>query len=181
MFWSVTVGRENEVSHEFPLTPRYTPYNLRINRMLCNMRRVPKSRCALGFGPGLRAISRHLRRMHRFDQSIRALGLYAVEIAGSGMISRQVWRISGHSGREPSRIPIYNGIAPRRIGQKQACRAFPDHQGGGIASGPERNFQILSLLDFLAEFTQHIPAKGSHPIRYHGSCCFPVEFTISSL
>lgn len=123
----------------------------------------------------------HLRRMHRFDQSIRALGLYAVEIAGSGMISRQVWRISGHSGREPSRIPIYNGIGPRRIGQKQACRAFPDHQRGGIASGPERHFQILSLLDFLAEFTQHIPAKGSHPIRYHGSCCFPVEFTISSL
>lgn len=31
-----------------------------------------------------------------------------------------------------------------------------------------RNFQILSLLDFLAEFTQHIPSKGSHLIRYDG-------------
>ena len=30
------------------------------------------------------------------------------------------------------------------------------------------NFQILSPLDFLAEFTQHIPPKGSHLIRYYG-------------
>ena len=30
------------------------------------------------------------------------------------------------------------------------------------------NFQILSPLDFLAEFTQHIPPKGSHVIRYYG-------------
>ena len=32
----------------------------------------------------------------------------------------------------------------------------------------KRNFQILPPLDFLAEFTQHIPAKGSHLIRYYG-------------
>ena len=32
----------------------------------------------------------------------------------------------------------------------------------------KRNFQILSPLDFLAEFTQHIPPKGSHLIRYYG-------------
>ena len=31
-----------------------------------------------------------------------------------------------------------------------------------------RNFQILPPLDFLAEFTQHIPPKGSHLIRYYG-------------
>ena len=49
--------------------------------------------------------------------------------------------------------------------EKQACRAFPDPQGDGFASGPNRNFQILSPLDFLAEFTQPIPAKGSHLIR----------------
>jgi len=30
-----------------------------------------------------------------------------------------------------------------------------------------RNFQILPPLDFLAEFTQHIPPKGSHLIRGH--------------
>ncbi len=30
------------------------------------------------------------------------------------------------------------------------------------------NFQILSPLDFLAEFTQHIPAKGAHLVRYYG-------------
>jgi putative transposase len=52
--------------------------------------------------------------------------------------------------------------------EKQACRAFPDQNGDGIASGPKRNFQVLAPLDFLAEFTQHIPAKGSHLIRYYG-------------
>ena len=52
--------------------------------------------------------------------------------------------------------------------EKAACRAFPDPKGDGIASGPKRNFQILSPLDFLAEFTQHIPPKSSHLIRYYG-------------
>jgi hypothetical protein len=31
-----------------------------------------------------------------------------------------------------------------------------------------RNFQILSPLEFLAEFTLHIPPKGAHLIRYYG-------------
>jgi len=52
--------------------------------------------------------------------------------------------------------------------EKQSCRAFPDPNGDGITSGPKRNFQILSPLDFLAEFTQHIPLKGAHLIRYYG-------------
>ena len=52
--------------------------------------------------------------------------------------------------------------------EKQACRAFPDPQGDGIRAGVKRNFQILPPLDFLAEFTQHIPPKGSHLIRYYG-------------
>jgi len=52
--------------------------------------------------------------------------------------------------------------------EKQACRAFPDPKGDGIGAGVNRNFQILSPLDFLAEFTQHIPPKGSHLIRYYG-------------
>ena len=52
--------------------------------------------------------------------------------------------------------------------EKQACRVFPDPQADGLASGVKRNFQILPPLDFLAEFTQHIPAKGSHLIRYYG-------------
>ena len=52
--------------------------------------------------------------------------------------------------------------------EKAACRAFPDPKGDGIASGPKRNFQLLSPLDFLAEFTQHIPPKSSHLIRYYG-------------
>ena len=52
--------------------------------------------------------------------------------------------------------------------EKQACRAFPDPKGDGTKAGVKRNFQILPPLDFLAEFTQHIPAKGSHLIRYYG-------------
>ena len=52
--------------------------------------------------------------------------------------------------------------------EKQACRAFPDPKGDGTRAGVPRNFQILSPLDFLAEFTQHIPPKGSHLIRYYG-------------
>jgi len=35
-------------------------------------------------------------------------------------------------------------------------------------SGRSGNFQILAPLDFLAEFTQHIPPQGAHLIRYYG-------------
>ena len=52
--------------------------------------------------------------------------------------------------------------------EKQQCQAFPDQKGDGTQAGPNRNFQILSPLDFLADFTQHIPPKGSHTIRYFG-------------
>ena len=52
--------------------------------------------------------------------------------------------------------------------EKNACRAFPDPRGDGLTTGPKRNFQILDPLDFLAEFTQHIPPKGAHLIRYYG-------------
>jgi len=52
--------------------------------------------------------------------------------------------------------------------EKQACRAFPDPKGDGMQAGVPRNFQILEPLDFLAEFTQYIPPKGSHLIRYYG-------------
>jgi ribosomal protein S27E len=52
--------------------------------------------------------------------------------------------------------------------EKDACRAFPDPRRGELARGPKRNFQILDPLDFLAEFTQHIPPKGTHLIRYYG-------------
>ena len=60
--------------------------------------------------------------------------------------------------------------------EKQACRAFPDPKGDGTQAGTVaqrwsaefppacRQTGILPPLDFLAEFTQHIPAKGSHLI-----------------
>ncbi len=46
-----------------------------------------------------------------------------------------------------------------------ACRAFPEPQGNELRRGPKRNFQVLSPLEFWAEFTQHIPPTGSHLIR----------------
>jgi len=52
--------------------------------------------------------------------------------------------------------------------EKDACRAYPDPDSVELAQGTKRNFQVLSPLDFLAEFTQHIPAKGAHLIRYYG-------------
>ena len=58
--------------------------------------------------------------------------------------------------------------------EKQACQAFPDPHADDLRAGANRNFQILSPLDFLAEFTQHRPSlcsgarpKGSHLIRGH--------------
>ena len=47
-------------------------------------------------------------------------------------------------------------------------RSFPDPGGDGLQAGAKGNYQILSPLYFLAEFTQHMPAKGSHLIRYYG-------------
>ncbi len=52
--------------------------------------------------------------------------------------------------------------------EKQECRPFPDVKSPSLRQGTKRNFQILPVLDFLAEFTQHIPPKGSHLIRYSG-------------
>jgi len=52
--------------------------------------------------------------------------------------------------------------------EKDACRAFRDAQRELLESGVKRNFQILDPLDFLAEFTQHIPPKGAHLVRYYG-------------
>ncbi len=52
--------------------------------------------------------------------------------------------------------------------EKAACRAFPDPHGAGLAAGTKRNFQVLPAVEFLAEFTQHIPPKGAHLIRYYG-------------
>jgi hypothetical protein len=52
--------------------------------------------------------------------------------------------------------------------EKQHCRPFPDTKSTTLRQGTKRNFQILPALDFIAEFTQHIPPKGSHLVRYYG-------------
>ena len=51
--------------------------------------------------------------------------------------------------------------------EKHTCRAFPDQHGDGMQSGPKRNYQVLSPLDFLVELTQHIPPQGAHLMRYY--------------
>jgi len=45
---------------------------------------------------------------------------------------------------------------------------FPEAASDDLLAGPKRNFQIFDPLDFLAEVTQHIPAPGSHLVRYYG-------------
>ena len=52
--------------------------------------------------------------------------------------------------------------------EQQRCRRFPGPAGEDLRSGPKRNFQIFSALDFLAEVTQHVPDKGEHLVRYYG-------------
>ena len=47
-------------------------------------------------------------------------------------------------------------------------QAYPAPNRDGTASVVTRNFQILPVLDFLADFTQHISDKGSHLTRYYG-------------
>ncbi len=52
--------------------------------------------------------------------------------------------------------------------EKSECRPSPDMKSPSLRQGTKRNFQILPVLEFIAEFTQHIPIKGSHLIRYSG-------------
>jgi len=52
--------------------------------------------------------------------------------------------------------------------EQPECRRFPGPASGDLRSGPKRNFQVFSALDFLAEVTQHIPEKGEHLVRYYG-------------
>ena len=52
--------------------------------------------------------------------------------------------------------------------EKDHCRRFPGPASRDLRGGPKRNFQVFSVLDFLAEVTQHIPEKGEHLVRYYG-------------
>jgi len=52
--------------------------------------------------------------------------------------------------------------------EQQRCRRFPGPASANLRSGPKRNFQIFTALDFLAEVTQHVPDKGEHLVRYYG-------------
>jgi len=42
---------------------------------------------------------------------------------------------------------------------QRSPRIFFAATGDGLKAGAKRNYQVLSPLDFLAEFTQHIPAN----------------------
>ncbi|MCP4589457.1 MAG: transposase, partial [bacterium] len=60
-----------------------------------------------------------------------------------------------------------NGSVVYRAEGDHCCR-FPGAASADLRSGPKRNFQVFSALDFLAEVTQHIPEKGEHLVRYYG-------------
>jgi len=51
--------------------------------------------------------------------------------------------------------------------EEDHCRRFPGPASGNLRGGPQRNFQVFSALDFLAEVTRHIPKKGEHLVRGH--------------
>jgi len=48
------------------------------------------------------------------------------------------------------------------------CWPFPKSGQQTLMEGIPRNHEIFDPLDFLAEFTQHIPNRGEHQIRYYG-------------
>jgi hypothetical protein len=58
----------------------------------------------------------------------------------------------------PKRLRLHTRFDRRLLGQLCVC----------AWTCTQRNFQILDPLEFLAEFTQHIPPKGAHLIRYYG-------------
>ena len=74
----------------------------------------------------------------------------------------------GSSFRSEHGSKLVRQHLPPTAARGDHCRAFPEADGDGLWPGPKRNFQVLDSLDFLAEFTQHIPPKGSHLIRYYG-------------
>ncbi len=76
--------------------------------------------------------------------------------------------LSRFSSDENGTVPFGADESVIYRAEKSACRAFPDPRDAGLAAGTKRNFQVLSALEFLAEFTQHIPPKGAHLIRYYG-------------
>jgi hypothetical protein len=78
-------------------------------------------------------------------------------------------RLVGYMTRCP--FSLWRLIKVSKTGQviykseKDACRAFPDPRAADLASVAKRNVQILSPLDFLAEFTQHTWPKDTLLIR----------------
>ena len=45
---------------------------------------------------------------------------------------------------------------------------FPKPGNPHLDAGVSRNFEIFDPLQFLAEFTQHIPNKGEHTVHHYG-------------
>ncbi len=56
-------------------------------------------------------------------------------------------------------------------GARRGRRSSPEPRRA--CSRRRGNFQLLPMLDFIAEFTQHIPPKGSHLIRRQNQYCTP--------
>ena len=86
----------------------------------------------------------------------------AIDATSASLIEGQLTAVAPPLQVGPHHRPL------RLPGREAGLPRLPDPKGDGTQAGVPRNFQILSPLDFLAEFTQHIPPKGSHLIRYYG-------------
>lgn len=130
----------------------------------------------------------------KWQEAVFALYLAEGKIEPDVVENMRSWKHTGFTGDQSVDLPTGDKVGIERLVQyitrcpfslsrlvkvtdtgqvvikaeKTACRAFPDPRGDGIESGPMRNFQVLGPLDFIAEFTQHIPPKGSHLVRYYG-------------
>ncbi|MFC1652818.1 transposase, partial [Planctomycetota bacterium] len=130
----------------------------------------------------------------KWQEAVFALYLAEDKIQPDVVENMRSWKHTGFTGDQSVYLPTGDKVGIERLVQyitrcpfslsrlikvtdtgqivykaeKHACRAFPDQNGDGITSGPKRNFQVLGPLDFIAEFTQHIPPKGSHLVRYYG-------------
>jgi len=132
--------------------------------------------------------------LHAWEEAVYALYLRQEKIAPGVIEQIRGWRHSGFSVDQSVHLRAGDQAGLERLMQymtrcpfslsrlvkvtrdgmvlykaeKHACRAFPLLAGDGLKAGAKRNYQVLSPLDFLAEFTQHIPAKGAHLVRYYG-------------
>ena len=82
-------------------------------------------------------------------------------------------RLTEYISRSPlsiSRIVSlsYDGTIMYKTSKPSILHPFPKPGNPHLDAGVSRNFEIFDPLQFLAEFTQHIPNKGEHTVHHYG-------------